>query len=1578
MRQRRFLSQTTHKPLFDKILIANRGEIACRVMKTAKKLGVKTVAVFSDADRDSMHTKLADEAWNIGPAASSESYLRMDKIIQVAKDSGAQAIHPGYGFLSENSDFAKKVTDSGLTFIGPPNANVPVVPGYHGENQEPEFLKKKADSMGYPVLIKAIKGGGGKGMRIVEKSEDFMMMLESSKREAMKSFSDDKVLVEKYLTVPRHVEVQVFADKLGNAVYLFERDCSVQRRHQKVLEEAPAPGLSEALRKDLGEKAVAAAKAVGYVGAGTVEFILDTLDNKFYFMEMNTRLQVEHPVTEMVTNTDLVHWQLEVAAGNRLPLLQKDLKLDGHAFEARIYAENPRNNFLPDVGPLIHLRPPQPAKNSVRIETGVTEGDAVSVHYDPMICKLVVKGRDRSDALRILRKALGEFEVVGPNTNISFLQSLASSPDFIAGDVETGFIEKHKQELFPEEIDFDPLDVAKAALGLLYQKQQITSQLSASSYDATSPWGQLKDLRLNNFKTSRFQFLNPNKEENQEKTAVELSYDCQSNNYNISVMQSASGKNFNFNDVLVYENTSTESNRLKNQNDYIVEINGKRSKCSIINFEEKLHLFCDGKHTILGYPMPEYLKANSDVKVGDVITPMPCKISQILCKAGEKVEIGQPLIILEAMKMEHVIRSPIAGVVKNIHYNLGEIVAERKRLPPCHIIFVKENHQNKMVDYRNSNSDHTQHIQQQNLHSNATSNTRYNMLLAFDDNNDLGKPHNLSFDVSQPYTNCTDFTSSESATQLHLSISSPNTLPPSDYSREHILSDYWQNSNDSIQNIPTPISTPPILSSINQTGNFGVQHFEPNLGQESISLDIQQMQQYNDIQYILSPPLQFNSLPQSSFAEQSNVNTKVENNSPFHRSLSQHSIPENTTNGNCGENISVSYTQFSPFNSGYSPSLVQTSYLDDSVKLTQSPSRSKNQMNRSFKNNLNNIENANAHQTSSPTNTTISAGSLKNYDDSPKNNLNDLIGPKTLFGYSDASNSQMSTSRSNFGAGSPITSSSTQVDDNSASSPSNKLPFSFLTPLETPTLVDSSTSLPNTGLFPQIKDQSSSSNESHRQLKRNLGIRTKVIASTQGKDGKLRKPKIMKEALAFCNKCNKEFATLILHGTETELSQDYFIEMICWDCEYESADPNPTRNPDLETKLPKQSRCATIDSTPKGRKMKAECECCKRIIATGGVCAGTRENADWSDPGFGVEIICAYCREKYGFCTECGGGNRFRTGKWRPLELFEENRRTCKFSHNRIGKKPIIYQTFRVPDEFSRENYKCVHGEGCSGCSFDMVLAQLKEMYLDRKLFSYAVPIIMETIPTMMTWQKLKKKIEMHWNAIEIALTTRPEPHIRTYVDLSFIPPPSPRRKNKSSKEFSSGPIASQVIAGFVCGHWDIKKRTFFIGQRCNCGVGGDPCSMILEMTKNLIARVSKDLEYMKNCQPPTLAFCTGFTRFFVRTTLDFLKNGEDRTRLIPDKEFTHTDFSFTRIGFRTVADYKNLDQEMISELCPKTNDETLYVVNIKDLKKPENSNMSCANPRKKLKSNNVDGENQDSSAKHIKNVPIIQKNGMI
>src|SRR6476661_1322229 len=479
----------TGETMFSKILIANRGEIACRVAATARRLGVKTVAVYSEADVNARHVALCDESVPVGPAPAKESYLRADKIIAAALASGAQAVHPGYGFLSENAGFARAWADAGIAFIGPPasaidamgsksaakslmeKAAVPLVPGYHGEQQDPDFLQGQADAIGYPVLLKASAGGGGKGMRIVERSEDFKAALASCKREAISSFGDDKVLLEKYLTRPRHIEIQVFADSLGNCVYLFERDCSVQRRHQKVLEEAPAPGMPPERRRAMGEAAVAAARAVGYVGAGTVEFIANQ-DGSFYFMEMNTRLQVEHPVTEMITGQDLVEWQLRVACGEPLPLAQAELAIHGHALEARIYAENPDNNFLPSIGTLRHLRMPEAVSFSlgenpahpapVRIDSGVRAGDAISPFYDPMIAKLIVWGRDREEALALMANALTHYQVVGLTTNIGFLKRLVESVPFAGADLDTGLIERNQDLLFPapHAASFDELALA--------------------------------------------------------------------------------------------------------------------------------------------------------------------------------------------------------------------------------------------------------------------------------------------------------------------------------------------------------------------------------------------------------------------------------------------------------------------------------------------------------------------------------------------------------------------------------------------------------------------------------------------------------------------------------------------------------------------------------------------------------------------------------------------------------------------------------------------------------------------------------------------------------------------------------------------------------------------------------------------------------------------------------------------------------------------------------------------------------------------------------------------------------------
>ncbi|MET0322880.1 MAG: acetyl-CoA carboxylase biotin carboxylase subunit, partial [Duganella sp.] len=511
--------------MFTKILIANRGEIACRVAATARRLGVKTVAVYSEADANAQHVDSCDEAILIGPAAASESYLRGDKIIAAALATGAQAIHPGYGFLSENADFADACAQAGLVFIGPPasamramgsksaakslmeQADVPLVPGYHGERQDPDFLQAQADRIGYPVLLKASAGGGGKGMRVVDSSAQFKDALASCKREAISSFGDDQVLAEKYLQRPRHIEIQVFADTNGNYIYLFERDCSVQRRHQKVLEEAPAPNMPPERRAAMGEAAVAAARAVGYVGAGTVEFIANQ-DGSFYFMEMNTRLQVEHPVTEMITGTDLVEWQLRVAAGEPLPKLQHDLAIHGHAIEARIYAENPDKGFLPSIGTLRHLGLPAAvsfelggdanAPAAVRIDSGVRAGDAISPYYDPMIAKLIVWGANRQQALARMVQALSQYQVVGLNTNVAFLKRLVQGQAFATADLDTGLIERHHDTLFAAAKAAPDAALALACAAVMAEERQGAQALTGAWHaGAGDPWSRATGWRLN-------------------------------------------------------------------------------------------------------------------------------------------------------------------------------------------------------------------------------------------------------------------------------------------------------------------------------------------------------------------------------------------------------------------------------------------------------------------------------------------------------------------------------------------------------------------------------------------------------------------------------------------------------------------------------------------------------------------------------------------------------------------------------------------------------------------------------------------------------------------------------------------------------------------------------------------------------------------------------------------------------------------------------------------------------------------------------------------------------------------------
>src|SRR5512134_593019 len=499
--------------MFDKILIANRGEIACRIARSARRLGIRTVAVYSEADAGARHVALADEAHLLGPAAARDSYLRGERIIEVALGSGAEAIHPGYGFLSENAAFAEACAAAGIVFVGPPpaairamgdksaakaimeRAGVPLVPGYHGADQSPAVLQQAADRIGYPVLIKASAGGGGKGMRVVERAAEFAPALASAQREALSAFGDDRVLLEKYLPRPRHIEVQVFADSQGNVLHLFERDCSVQRRHQKVLEEAPAPGMTRERRRHMGEAAVAAARAIGYANAGTVEFIADQ-DGNFHFMEMNTRLQVEHPVTEMITGLDLVEWQLRVAAGEALPLGQDDLAINGHAIEARVYAEDPAKNFLPSVGRISHLRLPEESAH-LRVDTGVRQGDEISMFYDPMIAKLIVWDADRRSALRRLRHALTEFQVVGVSTNLQFLSAVAAHPAFASAELDTGLIARHRAELLPEAVPASDAILAVAALSELMRIDAEAERDASRSGDPWSPWQRRDGWRLN-------------------------------------------------------------------------------------------------------------------------------------------------------------------------------------------------------------------------------------------------------------------------------------------------------------------------------------------------------------------------------------------------------------------------------------------------------------------------------------------------------------------------------------------------------------------------------------------------------------------------------------------------------------------------------------------------------------------------------------------------------------------------------------------------------------------------------------------------------------------------------------------------------------------------------------------------------------------------------------------------------------------------------------------------------------------------------------------------------------------------
>ena len=662
--------------MFDKILIANRGEIAVRVARTAKRLGIRTVAVYSEADAGALHAVACDEAYLIGPAPARESYLGGERILDVARRTGAQAIHPGYGFLSENADFADACAKAGVVFIGPPagairamgsksaaknimvNAGVPLVPGYHGEAQDLDTLAREAERIGYPVLIKATAGGGGKGMRIVRSAAQFRDALTGAKREAASSFGDERVLLEKYLTRPRHIEMQVFADRHGHAIHLFERDCSVQRRHQKVLEEAPAPGMTAARRRQMASAAIAAARAVGYVNAGTVEFIVDELGD-FYFMEMNTRLQVEHPVTEMITGLDLVEWQLRVAAGEALPQTQDQVAINGHAVEARIYAEDPARDFLPAAGRIAHLRLPQSSAH-VRIDTGVREGDEIGVYYDPMIAKLICWDADRSSALRRLRAALADYQVAGLTTNLSFLSAVTAHRAFGQADrdptlLDTGLIERYREELLPEGKPGSDRVLAVAVLSELMRIDEEALASARASSDPWAPWNLRDGWRLNEDNHHTFVFQDGGRE-----VSVTAHYRRH------ELLLELPGSR------LLARGERTDSG------DWVADLGGERVHATVVRRGREITIFAGGASHRL--ELREFETVQDEEAGGRLTAPMPGNVIEILVEEGETVGKGQALMIIEAMKMEHTILAPAAGRVAEVRFAPGDQVKEGDQL----------------------------------------------------------------------------------------------------------------------------------------------------------------------------------------------------------------------------------------------------------------------------------------------------------------------------------------------------------------------------------------------------------------------------------------------------------------------------------------------------------------------------------------------------------------------------------------------------------------------------------------------------------------------------------------------------------------------------------------------------------------------------------------------------------------------------------------------------------------------------------------------------------------------------------
>ena len=660
--------------MISSLLIANRGEIACRVMRTARSLGIRTIAVYSDADAQAPHVMAADDAYHIGPSPAADSYLRAEKILDVAKESGAEAIHPGYGFLSENADFAEACKASGIIFVGPPpdairamglkdaakilmeKSGVPVVPGYHGEDQDQDLLAKEADKIGYPILIKAVAGGGGKGMRRVEAAEGFAAALQGARREGQSSFGDARVLIEKYIGKPRHIEVQVFADAHGNVVHLFERDCSLQRRHQKVIEEAPAPGMTKTMREAMGQAAVKAAHAVGYQGAGTVEFIVDASDglkeDGFYFMEMNTRLQVEHPVTEMITGLDLVEWQLRVASGEALPVTQSDLSIHGHAVEARLYAEDPQKKFMPSIGPLLRLRFPQ-AEDHIRVDSGVREGGEVTMYYDPMIAKLIAWGETREDALRRLRSALRHVQIAGPKHNVPFLEKLISHARFVRGDMDTHLIDDQLETLIERDERHKSVAIALACLALLLRRRELAKKAALISEDPYSPWHDLNGWRVGGTGRDALDLRLGD-------DAHEVMAHYQEGSYHLTMDDLAC-------DI---------KGHVDERGNLHAKLNDKDLSAGVVFGGDQIYLsFLGASYT---FSLHDPLHAHGeDMSGGDtIVAPMPGAVTSLSVSKGDVVAKGDAIIAIEAMKMEHVLTAPMNGVVSTLPHAVGDQVDE--------------------------------------------------------------------------------------------------------------------------------------------------------------------------------------------------------------------------------------------------------------------------------------------------------------------------------------------------------------------------------------------------------------------------------------------------------------------------------------------------------------------------------------------------------------------------------------------------------------------------------------------------------------------------------------------------------------------------------------------------------------------------------------------------------------------------------------------------------------------------------------------------------------------------------------